>query len=347
MALIGISAPKSQARQDSLMDKILKGVQITQGIADLGLGAYRTINEAEQAAQRQKNIQTEMDLNVNKATVAASPAEGPVGPEGKPVYEAGTFEISGYGPRVLRPTEDNDNLWQKLRNDYYENKTRVISDDEAAALGKSSGLDPSLFKGKQAGDPIVGRLVSAAQSRERIEDTKTKTGTTLSETDRKIRQNFVDKYNGDAVVKKVALIKDAAQNVMAIRDIADLQKNPIASAALPTFIARASGEVGNLSEADKRPFGGGQGLEDRLARFTEKQKSGLILDKDLEFIKQLAETMARSAQDRMNARGAVLAKQFAKTTPKYNETEVRDILGIVGDVDADVESLLDTTFEVK
>lgn len=69
--------------------------------------------------------------------------------------------------------------------------------------------------------------------------------------------------------------------------------NPIGDKSVTNFLARASGEVGALTEADKAPFGGSQALDQKLAQATENMKSGKFTPANRELVKNLLDTFEK------------------------------------------------------
>lgn len=85
--------------------------------------------------------------------------------------------------------------------------------------------------------------------------------------------------------------------------------NPIGDKAIVNFMARASGEVGALTEADKAPFGGSQALDQRFAQFAENQKSGKLTESNRTFVKELINTYKNVHQSNvMNARDQISSR---------------------------------------
>jgi len=133
-----------------------------------------------------------------------------------------------------------------------------------------------------------------------------------------MKKNIVDEFNKDASVKKSQQSLDASGD---IKNLA-LSGNPIAAAAIPTYSARMSGEVGNLSEADKRPFGGSQAINKRLdATLTQMATGGLTPDNQ-KFIIGLADIVEKRSHEKMDAIAKKYAKQYSSGSPYFKEDDL-------------------------
>lgn len=138
----------------------------------------------------------------------------------------------------------------------------------------------------------------------------------------KRRQNLLNRFNADPAVRKAQSIFDASNDIVGLIE----SKNPIADNAIPTYMARASGEVGNLSEADKRPFGGSQALIQRIKRTIQKATKGTLDDTDREFVRQLAATMQTNGNQRIDKIARLRAKQYSRVSKNVGEEELYQLL---------------------
>lgn len=66
--------------------------------------------------------------------------------------------------------------------------------------------------------------------------------------------------------------------------------NPIADKSLVNFLARASGEVGALTEADKKPFGGSTAYAAQAAQFAKNARDGKFTTENRKFVTDLINT---------------------------------------------------------
>lgn len=146
-----------------------------------------------------------------------------------------------------------------------------------------------------------------------------KTGTPMS--DDRANLKIVEDFNNNPQVKRQQQSIDGAA---AVRDLAT-SGNPIAAAAIPTYMARASGEVGALSEADKAPFGGTRQILDKLeASFTQLSK-GQLTPENQQFLLDLSDIMERNAINNLDRKGREMSKQLAKALKRDD----RDIFSML------------------
>lgn len=150
-------------------------------------------------------------------------------------------------------------------------------------------------------NPIGGPL--ASRTRDPLADDR------LALQKDRVRKDIVDRFNADPSVKKAQTAIDAANNVRALLD----SKNPIAASAIPTYMARAAGEVGALSEADKAPFGGSQAILARLQAALTQKATGQLTTENAMFLKSLADVMEGSAKGNIEAIARNRSKQYSKT----------------------------------
>lgn len=136
------------------------------------------------------------------------------------------------------------------------------------------------------------------------------------------RTKIVDRFNADQSVKKAQASIDGAGMISALANTA----NPIANAAIPTFMARASGEVGNLSEADKAPFGGSQAIVARLQAAATQATSGQLTEENRRFINELSSLMENRAKENIRNLAAKRAKQYSRASDFLNESDILSTL---------------------
>jgi hypothetical protein len=153
-------------------------------------------------------------------------------------------------------------------------------------------------------------------AKERLGTSQTQFSKRMDEKEQDDLIKAVDKFNSDKVVQKANEMSAGASTVL------DLvrSENPLGHAAVPTFLARASGEVGALTEADKAPFGGSRSLSSRISQSVEQYKTGKITKENLQFIERLADTMQKNALKNKNARAVDLSKQ--KVNKKFTQNEL-------------------------
>lgn len=123
-----------------------------------------------------------------------------------------------------------------------------------------------------------------------------------------VKISALERFNSDANVKKQQQMIDFAD----VMDNILSSNNPIGDNAIPTFMARASGEVGNLSEADKQPFGGSSAIDMKLKRFFERQTEGALDETDRAFVRDLVSTFRKSAGENIRRLAKYRAKQYSR-----------------------------------
>lgn len=89
-----------------------------------------------------------------------------------------------------------------------------------------------------------------------------------------------------------------------------MSKNPLANGAIPTFLSRASGEVGALSEADKAPFGGSQALTAKLKQIMQTASTGTLTDENRKFVIDLSNTFDKISKQKLETRANEKASQL-------------------------------------
>lgn len=118
---------------------------------------------------------------------------------------------------------------------------------------------------------------------------------------------YIEDFDKDSGVIRAKQALDGAENV---RNLAT-SGNPIAAAAIPTFMARASGEVGNLSEADKAPFGGSREILTKFEASLKQLSTGQLTEDNKNFLIDISNVMQSSAEKNLDRRGRDMAKQFS------------------------------------
>lgn len=133
-----------------------------------------------------------------------------------------------------------------------------------------------------------------------------------------MKKNIIDEFNKDGSVKKSQQSLDSAGD---IKNLA-LSGNPIAAGAIPTYAARMSGEVGNLSEADKRPFGGSMAISNRLDASLTQMAKGQLTPQNQKFIVELADIIEKRSRDKMDSVARKYAKQYSSDSPYFKEEDL-------------------------
>jgi hypothetical protein len=129
------------------------------------------------------------------------------------------------------------------------------------------------------------------------------------------QQRLINNFNGDPSVKKSQQSIDAART---IRDLVT-SGNPISAAAIPTYMARMSGEVGNLSEADKKPFGGSRAIVTRFNQALTESSNGKITPENAQYVAQIANMIEKRSSKNIDILARRRAKQHAGSLFKEDD----------------------------
>ncbi len=111
-----------------------------------------------------------------------------------------------------------------------------------------------------------------------------------------------------AVVAKRNL--DALDASTTLVDMIDAGQ-PVTDAAIAGLAARASGEVGALTEADKAPYGGSRAMLSRLRRYASIAATGEIPEADRAELRKLALTFQNAAKRNVQKKATLKAQQMA------------------------------------
>jgi hypothetical protein len=114
---------------------------------------------------------------------------------------------------------------------------------------------------------------------------------------------------------------ESLQAVKSAKTILD-SNNPIGDNMISAIMARASGEVGALTEADKAPYGGSQAVTTRLSQAMTQWKSGKLTDQNRAFLTDVMSKMELNSQRSINSYADRISKQKAALL-KRDPTEIR------------------------
>jgi len=136
------------------------------------------------------------------------------------------------------------------------------------------------------------------------------------------KTDITTKFNSDAAVKKAQQSMDAAST---IRELAT-SGNPIAAAAIPTYMARMSGEVGNLSEADKKPFGGSRAILQRVEASLKQSATGTLTAANQTYILGIVDLIEKKSNANLDRLAKSRAGQYSKADSRLNSDEIYQML---------------------
>lgn len=138
----------------------------------------------------------------------------------------------------------------------------------------------------------------------------------------KYGSDLISKFNSDPNVRKY---KQSIDEANMIRELA-VSDNPIGAAAIPTFSARMSREVGNLSEADKAPFGGTRAILGRVEAALQEMSNGTLTDDNKAFIIELTEIISKNSIESLDREALLRSKQNATTGLYGSQENIHDTL---------------------
>ena len=116
----------------------------------------------------------------------------------------------------------------------------------------------------------------------------------------------IKEFNKDKVVETTRVKIANIQKVASVLN----SKNPIGDASITNFLARASGEVGALTEEDKKPFKGSRAILDSISRIGKEYATGRLTDSDRKYMMDLAEIYEKADLRIIGKRADSMAKQY-------------------------------------
>jgi len=176
--------------------------------------------------------------------------------------------------------------------------------------------DGITFKVQERYNPATNEAIPNSQVDVKVDDTTRVDPNLFS-----IRMSIVDKFNANPQVNKALQMATSANTIIRLLE----EGNPVADQSIPTFMARASGEVGNLSEADKAPFGGSRALVEQMSAIIQKASTGQLTPENREFVKQVASVFMRSANQNITSIAKRNAKQYSRASG-IPEGEILDLI---------------------
>lgn len=135
-------------------------------------------------------------------------------------------------------------------------------------------------------------------------------------------KNMQEAFNKDKIVQKA---EERINSAMTLKEMA-ISNNPISQEAAKTFAARASGEVGALSDGDKASFGGTQAILGRIDQSYQQMLDGNLSKENKKFMADLADGFERAGKRDLKNRLSVFAKQASKRTEGTTEQQAAEII---------------------
>lgn len=203
--------------------------------------------------------------------------------------------------------------WQKIESEQ-PGATAVMSNSDKPedvfkiiVDNKVKNTNVPLFKENIAGkvfDVASGNEVtSLPKEHEIVKEGNTRT---YEQSDKMLLGGIVKTFNADPVVKK------SWQSINAAKQIQDLvlSGNPIEANSVPTYAARMSGEVGNLSEPDKKPFGGSVALHQQIKQFFTNKILGTLTEDNKKFMLELTDVIIKRSKENYKDLAQNMASQY-------------------------------------
>jgi len=134
----------------------------------------------------------------------------------------------------------------------------------------------------------------------------------LAEAENRRNKQFVfkvaDRFETLPEVKKARSAVGEFDNLKGLIE----SNSPISAASIPTFMARFSGEVGNLSEADKAPFGGTRAILPRLNQVMDTWSKGTLTPENQNYLLTFISTVKNSRLKTLRERAQGYSAQQGK-----------------------------------
>ena len=326
MALVGINPVSSEPRKPSTLENVALAFQIANNAVGAGVAIPKLITEMGIAKEQKKALKYESSEKFNKGY---APSEA--GKPGAVEVVDPLTEKKGFYTRK----EDVSDYLEKIKVKNLEEDNTPLTDEEMTSLRlmpQYRNVPDSLLP-KTRGDykddqgKIImssGDLRAETEGAERARMRREE----FSRRESNDKSNFLERqsraFEADPAVKKAVGNREAADGILAIADMA--QDNPIAANSIPTFMAKASGEVGNLSEADKKPFGGSLALDSRIKQAWSQWQKGTMTPENQAFVKQLAVTLRNHAESTRAKRAQEFIKARRSMRKDVTEQELSDAL---------------------
>lgn len=119
---------------------------------------------------------------------------------------------------------------------------------------------------------------------------------------------YQDAYNKDKLVQDTEKRLEASEDALALLST----NNPIADEAAKRKIARLSGEVGVLTDADVASFGGSRAWLNRIQSVVDRGAYGTLTPEDRKLMLAMSQTLKEKAENQLTERAEHFAAQGAK-----------------------------------
>jgi len=133
-------------------------------------------------------------------------------------------------------------------------------------------------------------------------------------------ENLQNGFNKD---KQVIKAEERIQSAQTLKEL--VNGNPITQEAAKTFAAKASGEVGALSDQDRAAYGGSKAILSKLNSAINQAATGELTEENKKFMNELAVKFEQAGQRDLSARLNLYTKQASKRI-QLPESEIREII---------------------
>jgi len=191
------------------------------------------------------------------------------------------------------------------------------SAEEQIAVGVQQ-QDPKLVERGQTQQRATGQV--AQDFKKELMSMQRKQSLTV---DKSLR-GLVDQRQREFNSKTVKMVESYKQADMAFEALK--LKNPVADSAIKTMLAKASGEVGNLTEAEREMFAGSPDLKSKAARLLKQSTMGTLPEQDRVFLRELLSTYKSTNEKYIKRYGENIAKQISGNTGKSIEESMSLIM---------------------
>lgn len=189
---------------------------------------------------------------------------------------------------------------------------------------------------KARGDVTAGQLGLIKQLDDRANFKEAAKLKQMEQTDLRGGDNFGAKIlkdiEGDSTIRKTEMARSAAADLDAMLD----SGSPISAAAIPNFAARMSGEVGSLTEGDKRGFKSSQEVNDKLTQILQTYfTDGKLSPENERYMREFSSALKRSAAKKIVDRKTKLLDQYEAAQSRFGRDRLKKIMAL----DQDEETL--------
>lgn len=278
--------------------------------ADAYLGTIRSVLKNKQAELENKKLQREL----NTGERPTQPLKVLFGSANAPGMTAGTPGLDG---QITQTQPKQSAVPESLKP--FENLTldEASKATNAAYLAQRPDLTMAGLQDKQN-----ARAATEKRFQENLGLRKREYELNRAMRTDRMNATVIDKFNADPDVKKADGAMEAAAT---IKELA-ISGNAIAAAAIPTYMARMSGEVGNLSEADKAPFGGSRAILARMEASFTQMSTGTLTPENQRFLVEFANLIEKRSNETLDRQSQKISQQYGQLGSYGNQQKVQSLI---------------------